>query len=307
VCSLERIRDANADTLALALAESQEGKRLVNEQAQVGCHSGNQSMTDMASWKQVWEQQSRADVPDFELDRGMSPRDRETEDLSEKELISFIEPGELEVLLDAGCGTGLNIVRLHSRVRSIVGIDFAWGSLERCRSRVQAHQARNAQICQASISAIPLPDCSVDKILCLSVLQYLDDEEVRRVFREFVRVSSLGGIIILHVKNLSSLYWLTLRFAKKLKVFLGWTTEAYYLRSFRWYVNELASVNCRVLDYKSFNLLTLDFMPRWLVHYLQGLELRWNTGVIFRVPFIRRHGADLKIKAVVDRRLGHTE
>ena len=149
---------------------------------------------------------------------------------------------------------------------------------------MQDYQVHNAYLCLASVTAVPLRDCSVIRVLCLSVLQYLDDEEVRRVFREFVRVLCPGGTIVLHVKNVSSLYWSTLWVAKKLKTLLGWNTQAYYLRSFRWYVNELTSLDCRLLDYKSFNLLMLDFMPKRLIYFLQKLELRHQANLFLRVP-----------------------
>ncbi len=197
-----------------------------------GCHEMNSS----TKWRMAWEQDSRKDVPDFVLDRGISPRDQEIEILSEQEHVNFIEPRDCDVLLDAGCGTGVNILRLHSRVRKIMGIDFSSGSLERCQRKLQEERVNNAHVSVASIAAIPLSDKSVDKILCLSVLQYLDDEEVRRALREFTRVSKSGGVLILHVKNSHSLYWSTLRFAKKLKTLLGWTTDTYYLRPFRWYI-----------------------------------------------------------------------
>jgi ubiquinone/menaquinone biosynthesis C-methylase UbiE len=261
-------------------------------------------MRDSISWRRVWEDKSKDNVPDFELDRGISPRDREIENLSEKELVNFIEPRDFETLLDAGCGTGVNILRLHSRVRNIIAIDFAWGSLERCQRRIQSLNIKNVHLYNASATAIPLPDCSVDKILCLSVLQYLDDEEFRQAVREFVRVLAPGGLIVLHVKNLSSLYWSTLWLAKRLKSLLGMSTRIEYFRSFRWYVNELESFNCHILDYNSFNLLYVDRMPKRLLSFFQRLELRHHSGPLFRTPFVRRHGAELKIKArVADRRL----
>jgi SAM-dependent methyltransferase len=140
------------------------------------------------------------------------------------------------------------------------------------------------------------------------VLQYLDDGEVRQAFKEFARVLGPGGILVLHVKNASSLYWTSLGVAKKLKSLLGRAATAYHVRPFRWYVNELESLNCRVLGYKSFNLLTLDRMPRKLTYFLQGAELRHHGGWLFRIPFVRRHGADLKIRAaVLDCHAGHSE
>jgi SAM-dependent methyltransferase len=256
-------------------------------------------MRDSNNWRQVWEDKSRKNVPDFELDRGISPRDREIETLSEQELINFIEPKQSDVVLDTGCGTGVNILRLHSKVTSVIGFDYAWGLVERCQRRIRSHEIKNAHLCQASTTAIPVPDCSVDRILCLSVMQYLSDEEFRQTLREFVRVLAPGGILILHVKNLSSLYWWTLRLAKRMKALLGMRPRIEYFRPFRWYVNELEGANCHILDYNSFNVLTLEGMPKNLLSFFQRFELRHHNGRLLRRAFLRRHGAELKIKAEV--------
>jgi len=256
-------------------------------------------MSDSRRWRQFWEEKSKANVTDFEVDRLRPPSDQETENLSEQELVNFTAPERLEIILDAGCGTGVNILRLHSRARNIIGVDYTWGSLERCQRRIQTQKVTNAHLCLASVTAIPLPDCSVDRVLCESVLQYMDDEEARQALGEFVRVLSPGGVIILHVKNSSSLYWSTLRLAKALLGLVRRTNPLCYLRSLRWYAHELRCLNCDVLEYNSFNLLALDGMPKRLLALLQRSELRHRNALLLRAPFIRRRGADLKIKAAV--------
>lgn len=254
-------------------------------------------MKSPVDWKQVWEQRSRGSISDFQLDRGRHAHDQEIENLSERELIEFIEPGASETVLDAGCGTGVNILRVHSRVRKVIGIDYSSGSLDRCQKRIQEHGIANAQVRTASVTSIPLPDRSVDKILCMSVLQYLDQREFRQAVMEFVRVLTPGGIIILHVKNLSSLYWLTLWPAKKLTRFLKGRGQIEYVRHFQWYVNELRSLGCSILGYDSFNLLTIDKMPPRLVSFVRGFELRHHNNFLFRNLLVRRYGAELMIKA----------
>ena len=166
---------------------------------------------------------------------------------------------------------------------------------------MQSHNIKNAYVCHASATAIPLPDCSVDRILCLSVLQYLDDAEFRRALREFVRVLSPGkggdssrkesffGLLVYVVD------------CEEAEDSSGNEHKNCFskLRSFGWYVNELAALNCRILDYNSFNLLYIDHMPKRMLSFFQRIELRHHSGALFRAPFLRRHGAELKIKASV--------
>lgn len=257
-------------------------------------------------WRSVWEESSRKnDLTDFQLDRGMSPRDEETEVLAEEEEVSFIEPHADEKVLDAGCGTGVNILRVHSRVKSIVGFDYALASLSRCQKRIQQRGVGNAHVHLASITAIPLPDRSVHRVLCLSVLQYLDDNEVQRALRECLRVLVPGGTIVLHVKNSSSLYWFTLGIAKKLKGLLGRSTQLYNVRPFGWYEKKLRTMGFRIVDYRSFNLLMLHGAPMSLTRALQKIELRYRDCLLFRLWPVRRHGADLKIRAVADPAFGN--
>lgn len=256
-------------------------------------------------WRQAWERESGSSVSDYELDRGRLPLNQEAEILSERELLSFIDPKDSETILDAGCGTGVNILRLHSRTRRIIAIDYAQGSLERCQQKIQARDIRNALLCVASVMAIPANDCSVDKILCMSVFQYLDDNEVRQALREFVRVLTPGGTIVLHVKNFSSLYWSTLWAAKRLKKLMGMSPRIEYLRPFRWYIKELKNSGLKILDYESYNLLMFDLVPQKLTSITQWFELKHHKGPFFRHPFVRRHGAELMIKAGVP--VGHPE
>jgi ubiquinone/menaquinone biosynthesis C-methylase UbiE len=248
-------------------------------------------------WKQYWDKRSEEASSDFEFDRGVTPRDKEIENISNQELLSFIDPKATEVVFDAGCGTGVNILLLHSKVKQIVGIDYSQGAVERCRRRLQLSAIGNADIQQGSITDIPLPDSSVDKVLCLSVLQYVDDKQVRQAFTEFRRILKNEGILVLHVKNLSSLYLATLWLAQRVKLLLGKPCKLCHYRTYAWYAKALASSGFSILDYNSFNLFTLPKMPASLVVALQKFELRNYRRSLLRVGWIRCHGPDLKIKA----------
>ncbi len=256
-------------------------------------------MAEPSKWRAFWDQKSSQDVSDYEFDRGANPRPSDIEDLSAQEFLEFVCPAPNERLLDAGCGTGENILRLHDRVLRIVAMDFSDEAVARCRRRVQGQSVQNAEIHQGSITEIPLPDRSVDKIICMSVLHYLNDDEVRTAFREFARVLAPQGTLILHVKNSASLYLATLRLAKRLKSLLGASVKIEHFRPFGWYDRELASAGFRLEHYNSFNILMIEGMPRSIVHFLQRLELRHYKQFPLKFAALRRLGADLKLKALV--------
>lgn len=256
-------------------------------------------MDSSTDWKHYWDKRSDEAGSDFEFDRGVAPRDKEIEDTSNQELLSFIDPKPTDIVFDAGCGTGVNILLLHSKVKRIVGMDYSKGAIERCRRRIHCNRIENAEAKEGSITRIPLPDCSVDKVLCLSVLQYMDDRAVKLAFTEFSRILKNNGIVVLHVKNLASLYLSTLWLGQQLKLLLGKPCKLGHYRTYGWYAKALTTFGFDVVDYNSLEFLTLPKMPTRLVAYLQKLELQNYTKPFLRSGWIRRHGSELKIKATV--------
>ena len=255
------------------------------------------------NWKSFFEAKAERSASDFEYDRGVSPRPTEIECLATSELLGFIDPQPWEVVFDAGCGTGANIALLHSRVRGIIGMDYSDGAIARCERRLLAAGIKNVRLLRGDVTAPPLSNNSADKILCMSVLQYLTDAQVRRSFAEFARILRERGTLILHVKNLSSFYLSTLWAMKKTKLLLGMKTNVPHLRPYRWYVAELQAFGFEVVAYNSFNLLTVELMPNTLKRYFEKLELRYYDRFPFRLGFMRRHGSELKMRAKLTKKL----
>ena len=248
-------------------------------------------------WQTYWENESSRSSSDFEFDRGMSRRSEEIERLFAHELLQFIRPQPDDEVLDAGCGSGANIALLHDKVKRIVGIDYSRGAVARCAKRIMAGQIMNVEVVQGEVTSIPVADKSMDKVLCLSVLQYLTDDQVRQSLAEFSRVLRPGGTVILHVKNIASLHLGLLWMLKKLKRALGGKTKLEYFRSCSWYFRTLAAAGFEVFTYNSFNALLIEGMPKWLIETLQKFELQHYKAFPLRLAFVRRHGADLKIRA----------
>src|SRR5262245_24877319 len=150
-------------------------------------------MKNAIKWRDFWEENTAKSVSDYELDRGTSPRGQEIEDLSKRELLAFIDPQPADIIFDVGCGTGRNVLLLHSSVKRVIGMDCATGALDRCQRRIKTHRIENVELIQGDATHLPSPDNAVDKVLCMSVFQYLDDAEVRTALKEFSRVLKSGG------------------------------------------------------------------------------------------------------------------
>jgi ubiquinone/menaquinone biosynthesis C-methylase UbiE len=254
-------------------------------------------MPSTSHWKQYWDEKNVSSASDYEVDRGTQQRDKEIERLSNNELLAFIGANSSDLVFDAGCGTGANILLLQPFVRRIIAMDYSEAAVARCQKRVTLSGIGNVEVFQGDITSIPLPDGSVDRILCMSVLQYVDDAQLRAAFREFARILRKDGVLVLHVKNLASLYLSTLWLMKRLLRALGRNTKLENLRTFRWYVRELRRAGFRVSNYKALNVFMLEKMPRKLVLWLQKFELSHQNQFPFSCAFLRRHGSDLKIQA----------
>jgi ubiquinone/menaquinone biosynthesis C-methylase UbiE len=251
-----------------------------------------------STWKEFWEGKFASHSSDFESDRLTSEREAAIDRLADAELLEFIDPRPGDVVFDAGCGTGGNVLLIHDRVRRIIAMDYAESAVERARVRLKMAGVANAELLQGDITATTIDDRSVNKILCLSVFHYLSDEQVQGCLKSFALTLRPGGVLVIHVKNLASPYLGSLEVMKALLRLLGRraSLEERY-RPFGWYVRELASAGFDVEYYNSFNLLLLERMPPGLIGFLQKLELRRRSRFPFNTAFLRRHGADLKFRA----------
>ena len=73
-------------------------------------------------------------------------------------------------ILDAACGTGRHSEWLAARGHELVGVDISTDMLTRARAKLP-----RARFEQGDLTALPLPDCSVDAASCALALVHLPD------------------------------------------------------------------------------------------------------------------------------------
>ena len=101
-------------------------------------------------------------------------------------LLVRIPPGSA---LDAACGTGRHTATLIRYGHEVVGVDQSPEMLAQAAAKVPQAQFR-----VGNLTKLPMPDSSVDLVLCALALSHLDD--VGEALTEFRRVLRPGGRLI---------------------------------------------------------------------------------------------------------------
>lgn len=89
-------------------------------------------------------------------------------------------------ILDAGCGTGLNLRHLPP---GSTGIDINPRNVELVQRRLPNHR-----VVQGDVEAMPFADGSFGTVLCTEVIEHIPDPSA--ALREFARVLRPGGVLI---------------------------------------------------------------------------------------------------------------
>ena len=101
-------------------------------------------------------------------------------------------------ILDAGCGTGNNLMHLSSRGRA-VGVDLSQDALRFC-------QSRGVTAVGGSLMSLPFPDRTFDLVTSFDVLYHRWVTDDRAALGELVRVLKPGGILFARVPALKMLW-----------------------------------------------------------------------------------------------------
>ena len=233
-------------------------------------------------WKKWFDDQARQAQSDYSLNRGTSLRFEELERRSLAQFMQAVAPKSTDVVLDAGCGSGRNISLLSPLVKEIVGIDFSEQMLDRAKEKVASEKLSNVTLHQGTVTQLTFPNNSFDKVICASVLQYLDDKDCAASISEMLRVCKPGGTLVLHVKNGTSLYGTSIKLARKVSSLLGRKVKPEIYRSRSWHERAVANAGGKIVDCDGFGFLTFVPCPNAIVKWLLWLEMNVLTLAAFK-------------------------
>lgn len=110
--------------------------------------------------------------------------------ITETLLNKFLKKKTGNVILDAGCGTGANMV-FFGKFGIIKGFDISEKAILLCEKRGLKHAIRG------SIDAIPYESATFDTVICFDVLGQKQVADTEKAIKEFYRTLKPGGMLVL--------------------------------------------------------------------------------------------------------------
>jgi SAM-dependent methyltransferase len=98
-------------------------------------------------------------------------------------------------VLDAACGEGYGSALLAAQAATVTGVDLDAPTIAHARKRYAA--ISNLSFVDASVTALPLADASVDVVVSFETIEHLPAREQPRMLAEFARVLAPGGLLVL--------------------------------------------------------------------------------------------------------------
>lgn len=96
------------------------------------------------------------------------------------------------LILDCGCGTGLLFEHVAEKAKTVVGLDFSKGLLERAKKR--AKNFDNVYLVLADADNQPFKDFVFDGVFAVTVLQNMPDPE--KTLAELERVAGEDAFLV---------------------------------------------------------------------------------------------------------------
>jgi ubiquinone/menaquinone biosynthesis C-methylase UbiE len=114
-------------------------------------------------------------------------------------VLDLLKPKQGEVVLDAGCGTGVFTVDILSLGSRVIGLDISLPMLIQAGKKLKGYPIETVL---ADMSNLPFRESSFDKVVSVTALEFIED--AKGAVKELFRVTRRGGCIVVATLNILS-------------------------------------------------------------------------------------------------------
>lgn len=111
-------------------------------------------------------------------------------------LLDLLRPEHGELILDAGCGTGVFTLDILSFGLHVIGLDVSLPMLMRAGQKARGYPF---QMVLGDILNLPFPENSFDKVVSVTALEFIED--AKGALTELFRVTKKGGYLVVATLN----------------------------------------------------------------------------------------------------------
>ncbi len=105
-----------------------------------------------------------------------------------------------DVILDVGCGGGININRMASQAKKVYGVDYSIESVKLSREVNQEYiQQGKVEVLEGNVQALPFEDDTFDIVTAFETIYFWPD--IEKCFGEVERVLKPGGIFLIGMES----------------------------------------------------------------------------------------------------------
>ncbi|MEM2129715.1 MAG: class I SAM-dependent methyltransferase [Candidatus Bathyarchaeia archaeon] len=120
---------------------------------------------------------------------------KEEQEQKIKHVLSHIQLQSSDLVLDAGCGTGLLFGYIYNQVSNLVGVDLSNGLLKVAMNRIKAYRMKSVSLIRADIDNLPFKEHVFDKVFAFTLLH--DFSTIKMTVQEVLRTSKNESTIVL--------------------------------------------------------------------------------------------------------------
>jgi ubiquinone/menaquinone biosynthesis C-methylase UbiE len=111
-------------------------------------------------------------------------------------ILNLLSPKGGEIILDAGCGTGIFTLDILSSGSKVIGLDPSLPMLMRAKKKLKGYPF---QMVLADMLNLPFQESSFDKVVSVTALEFIEDGKA--AVGELFRVTKTGGRIMVATLN----------------------------------------------------------------------------------------------------------
>ncbi len=126
----------------------------------------------------------------------VSPIGRLVKEYESELILELLKPGEGEIILDAGCGTGIFTRDILSSGSRVLGLDISLPMLMRAGEKIRGYPF---YMVAGDMLKLPFPDGIFDKAISVTAIEFIED--AAGCVRELFRVVREGGCIVVATLN----------------------------------------------------------------------------------------------------------